>query len=366
MTKGTVLFCPLDWGIGHATRSVPVIRKFMKSGYRVVIAADGRPLAFLKKEFPDCRAIPFPGTKITYQKNHFLALKLFTQIPAFLLGIRKEHRFLKKLVEQEKPDIIFSDNRYGVYSRSAYSIFMTHQLHVLPPERLGFLSGFLNRINHSFIRKFDECWIPDFEFHNGLAGKLSHPPIPIPNLHYLGTLSRFSSEQRFAEAGIMPVCDLLVMLSGPEPQRTVFENMILKMIEDAGLKAIVVRGKTEDASVQETGNNIRVYSHLPTAEMREAILQSHLVICRSGYSSIMDLVTLGKQAIFVPTPGQTEQEYLATYLKEKKIYFSMAQDKFDLLYAIEMSRNFPGMVLQNDLKELQARINAIAVSGQEA
>jgi uncharacterized protein (TIGR00661 family) len=356
LNTGTVLICPLDWGIGHATRSVPVIRKFLENGYRVVIAADGRPLEFLKKEFPDCKAVRFPGTKITYQKNKNLALKVILQAPAFLAGIFREHRFLAKLILEEKPVIIFSDNRYGAWSKSVYSIFMTHQLRIIVPRQIRFLEGLLNRFKDMFLRKFNECWIPDFEFHNGLAGKLSHPPLKIPECHYIGTLSRFKTDKRFNSGGNIPVCDLTIILSGPEPQRTVFETMILKMIEDSGLKAIVIRGKTEETTIDDPGDNIRVYSHLPTTEMREAILQSHMVICRSGYSSIMDLATLGKQAIFVPTPGQTEQEYLATYLMEKKIFFSMPQDKFDLLYAIEMSRNFPGMVLQNDYQALGERI----------
>jgi UDP:flavonoid glycosyltransferase YjiC (YdhE family) len=328
----------------------------MENGFRVVIAADGRPFEFLRKEFPECSMVRFPGTRITYQKTRFLAFKLMLQVPAFLFGIRREHNFLKKLILAEKPSVIVSDNRYGAWSKSVRSIFITHQLRIILPQKLKFSEALLNRISRDMIRKFSECWIPDFEFHNGLAGKLSHPGMTLPNMQYIGTLSRFSTEKRFSDAGIMPVCDLLVMLSGPEPQRTVFEGMIINMIIDSGLKAIVVRGKTEEITVDDAGANVRVYSHLPTAELRKAILQSHLVICRSGYSSIMDLVTLGKQAIFVPTPGQTEQEYLATYLKEKKIFFSMAQDKFDLLYAIEMSRNFPGMVLQNDYKALEERI----------
>lgn len=356
MPPGTVLVCPLDWGIGHATRTVPVIRLFLEMGWRVVIAADGRPLEFLRKEFPQCKTVRFPGTRITYQRSRFLALKLIRQAPGFLLGIRKEHAFLKKLEADEHPDIIFSDNRYGVYTNDCLSIIMTHQLQLQLPGPVQWLARAMNRINRSFIARFDECWVPDFEYHNGLAGKLSHPDTPLPNQHYIGTLSRFSDGKRQVVEGTFPVCDLLVMLSGPEPQRTVFEEMILKMIIDAGLKAIIVRGRTEGNSRTNIGDTVRVYDHLPTAELKEAILQSHLVICRSGYSSIMDLVTLGKQAIFIPTPGQTEQEYLAAYLMEKKIFFSMPQQDFDLLYAIEMSRNFPGMVLQNDYSALSERV----------
>jgi UDP-N-acetylglucosamine:LPS N-acetylglucosamine transferase len=121
----------------------------------------------------------------------------------------------------------------------------------------------------------------------------------------------------------------------------------------------IVRGLTENSEEWDLNDKIHVFSHLETARMKEYMLRSHIVICRPGYSSLMDLVTLGIKAILIPTPGQTEQEYLARYLMEKKIYFSMPQDHFDLLYAIEMTRNFHGLVMQNDYKALSDRIKEI-------
>jgi predicted glycosyltransferase len=355
----TVLVCPLDWGIGHATRCVPVIRKLLDNGFRVVIAADGRPYEFLRKEFPGVRIVRFRGTKITYQKNIFLALKLALLLPKFISGIFTEHRGIRKIAENEKAKIIISDNRYGLWCKGKKTIFITHQVNIIFPPPIRFLSGLLNRANHFLLEKFDELWIPDFELHQGLAGELSHPPVMPGRCSYIGSLSRFSFAGPSKSEGQPEKFDLLVALSGPEPQRTIFEEKILSQLKSTNFKGFVIRGITENDTVYDLNENIRVFSHLGTPALRELMSQSQIIICRSGYSSIMDIVTVGKRAIFVPTPGQTEQEYLARYMMDKKIYFSMSQRNFDIFYAIEMAINFPGMVLQNDYRVLEERIRTL-------
>ncbi len=351
-----LLICPLDWGIGHATRCVPVIRKFLEAGYSVTIAADNRPYAFLRKEFPELKMIRFSGQPVVYRKKLSFSLTLLFQLPGLIRGYFREYRQLRKLIMEENPDIIVSDNRYGVWNRKVYSVIMTHQLEVMLPRSSDILSPMVNRIIRSLIKNFDECWIPDFKPHNGLAGKLSHPDNFKLPVQYIGTLSRFSAMNGTADFFLPVLFDLLILLSGPEPQRTILEEKLFFQLRDSGLKAIIVRGLTEQNEAFDLTEHIRVYSHLDTPSLKECILQSELVICRSGYSSIMDLVTLGKKAILIPTPGQTEQEYLAKYLMDKKVFFSIPQENFDLLYAIEMTRNFPGMVLRNDHKALQERI----------
>ena len=354
-----VLVCPLDWGIGHATRSVPVIRLFKEHGYEVVIAADGRPLELLKKEFPDCRYIRLRGIRITYPRGRALLLKMLLLSPSILFGYYREHRDLKQILAAEHPDVIFSDNRYGLWSKNSYSIFMTHQLRIIFLRPIKFLESSIERMILHSIRKFNECWIPDFEFHQGLAGQLSHPSLLPPNTHYVGTLSRFSSSASQPDPPVSCDHDIMVSLSGPEPQRTILEKMVFEQLKDSGLNGIIVRGLTERTEEWDLTEKIHVYSHLATGKMKEHILRSHIIICRSGYSSLMDLVTVGKKAILIPTPGQPEQEYLARYLMEKKIYFSMSQYHFDLLYAIEMTRNYPGFVMQNDYRALEERIREV-------
>jgi UDP:flavonoid glycosyltransferase YjiC (YdhE family) len=356
-----VLVCPMDWGIGHASRCIPVIKKFTELGYEVVMAASGRPLEFMKKEFPGIPVIDFPGTAITYPKNGWIPLKMVRLLPKLLLGIWREHRTLKKIALQSGASLIISDNRYGCWHANIPSVFMTHQLDIQVPPGLEFLRGLLKSINYWFINKYDECWIPDFEPHRGLAGALSHPVKLPANAHYIGILSRFSGRQDPLAEYAVTGFDLLVMLSGPEPQRTILEEKILMQLVSIDMQVAMVRGVPESDETYVLDERIHVFSHLETAKMRELINRSALVICRSGYSSIMDVVTMGKRAIFIPTPGQTEQEYLARYLMEKKIYFSINQKDFDLVYAIEMSNNFPGMVIRNDYAALADRIRAVRV-----
>jgi uncharacterized protein (TIGR00661 family) len=355
----TVLVCPLDWGIGHATRCVPVIRKFMEQGFRVVIAADGRPLEFLKKEFPELKCIRFPGSVIRYRAGSSQKWGLLLQLPGFLRNIRKEHRALRKLVREENADVVVSDNRYGLWSKECRSVFITHQLELQLPGGLRWLSPFTGRFIRRYAGKYDECWIPDFENHEGLAGRLSHPARIPSNAVYIGTLSRFSvprfTDEPFERSGH----EILVLLSGPEPQRTILEEKLLKQLKQTDLKAIMVRGLTERSDVDEADENIRIYSHPVTPKLRNFLSEALVVICRPGYSSIMDVVSMGKRAVFIPTPGQTEQEYLARYLMDRKIFLSIGQDQFDLIYALELSKNFPGMVLENDYSVLTERIARI-------
>jgi len=357
--RKTALICPLDWGIGHATRCVPVISILDELGFDVVVAATGRPLEFIKKEYPGIPVIDFPGMNISYPRNGLIALKILKQLPGILHGIWREHRDLKKIAVQSAATLIISDNRFGCWHTEIPSVFMTHQLNIQVPRKLKFVPRLINSINYWFIRKYKACWIPDFEPHRGLAGALSHPlKLPV-NANYIGILSRFSGSANPYSDSRKPDFDLLVMLSGPEPQRTILEEKILRQLVSINLQVAMVRGMPEADEAYVLDNRVHVFSHLDSAKLGELIRRSALVICRSGYSSIMDLVTLGKRAIFIPTPGQPEQEYLSQYLMEKKIYFSMDQNDFDLLYAIEMSINYPGMVIQNDYKELKELIRSM-------
>ena len=357
--KKSVLVCPLDWGIGHATRCVPVIRHFLDQGFRVVIGSERRPLAFLRREFPDLEFVKFPGTHIIYPKRSLMVLKMIIQGPKLLLGVRKEHKLLRKIIAEQEIDLVFSDNRYGLWSKEVPSIFMTHQLQINVPRYLGVFSRLVQRINYNLIRKYDECWVPDFESHKGLAGELSHPSCLPDHLHYIGPLSRFSGGIRQPGFREIPPFEILILLSGPEPQRTILEETLLGQLQHTDIKAVIVRGITERQEERKFSEHIRIYSHLESDILQEYIRNALVVICRSGYSSIMDIVAMGKKAIFIPTPGQTEQMYLARYLMAKKIYFSMPQKDFDLIYALEMSKNYPGMVLENDYNDLRVRIGEI-------
>jgi uncharacterized protein (TIGR00661 family) len=354
----TALVCPLDWGIGHATRCVPVIRHLSRMGFRVIVASDARPLEFLKREFPGLQFVLFPGTPITYTRDDKLARKMAILFPGILAGTLREHRTLRNIVADTGATLVISDNRFGCWHPKVPSVFITHQIEIRMPHGLTWLAPFVNKVNRWFISRYTECWIPDFEAHRGLAGSLSHPEKLPRSCYYIGSLSRFATSSATTTETEEPLYDLLVMLSGPEPQRTILEEKILGLLRNISLRVAMVRGMTESDEIV-TKDGVTIYAHLETREMKELINRSSLIITRSGYSSIMDLVTLGKQAVLIPTPGQTEQEYLARYLMEKKIYFSMDQQQFDLLYAIEMSKNFHGMIIINDHQALKERIGAL-------
>ncbi|MCX6306703.1 MAG: glycosyltransferase [Bacteroidetes bacterium] len=359
--KEKVLICPLDWGIGHATRCVPVISKLMELGFEVVVAASGRPLEFIRKEYPGIPVIDFPGVTINYPRSNRIGMKIFTLLPRLIHGTWHEHRLLKKIAAQSGATLIISDNRYGCWHASIPSVFITHQLNIQIPFKSTWIKRALNSLNYMFIRKYKACWIPDFEPHRGLAGALSHPVTLPPNARYIGILSRFSEPPDPFTQSIQPDFDLLVMLSGPEPQRSILEEKILRQLVSINMQVAMVRGMPESEEAYVLDGRIHVFAHLDSAKLGDLINRSAMVICRSGYSSIMDIVTLGKRAIFIPTPGQPEQEYLSRYLMEKKIYFSMNQRDFDLLYALEMSKNFPGMVIRNNYRDLVEMIRELTV-----
>lgn len=313
----TILVCPLDWGLGHATRCVSLIKQFIDQGHKVIIGADKNPLAFLQQAFPDLQTVVIPGYGIDYGEKGS-ALKLFYESVKFYNFIKKEKQFIDDFLLENEIDMILSDNRYGIYSAHVESIIITHQLY--PKAPVG------DKVLHQKIEKllgnFDKVWIPDYESEPNLSGDLSHlNPFKLPH-QFIGPLSRFEQPIKPQEIEF----DMCAILSGPEPQRTIFEDLVMKQINTYQLKAIVVRGLPNS----NENNKESVFNHLPTAELQRYIMKSKWVVCRSGYSSIMDVTVLGKNALLVPTPGQTEQEYLADYHKDKDSFIVQKQKEFDL------------------------------------
>jgi len=314
----------LDWGLGHATRCVPIIKMFIDGGANVIIGADNRPLAFLKKEFPDSHFIKFPGYNICYPEK---------------IGI----------------DIVVSDNRFGLWNKKTKCVFITHQLIVKCPNWLKYFEYLLMKINKYFINKYDECWVPDKENFK-LSGELTKNYKSFHNLHLIGPLSRFN---QYNDDYLNKIkYDVLFILSGPEPQRTIFENIILQQLKvSCNLNILIVRGLTESSGSEKLQENILFVDHLETNQLLQAISESDIIICRSGYSSIMDIVTLGKKAIFVPTPGQTEQKYLAKYYKNKVLFYSINQKKFSIFSSLEKSKFYQGLKGKYNNEKLAERVN---------
>jgi len=339
-----ILICPLDWGLGHATRDIPIINKLIADGHTVIIAADNAPLELLKIEFPQLTFICFKSFQIKYAQGKSQAFSLIFSIPNILYHILCEHVELKKIIRQFNIDTVISDNRYGLWNKKVKCTFITHQIFIKLPKHWRFLEGFVFMINKWFISKFDECWIPDFGTFPNLSGDLSHGKILPVNAKYIGILSRFEISDKLIVKNLLPDFNILVVLSGPEPQRTIFERILVEQLKATAFKTLIVLGKPKSLSKKriEIKNeaNLVFVNHLPTALLQNAILKAEVVICRSGYTSVMDLVKLDAKAILVPTPGQTEQEYLAAYLMQQNYFFSMTQTEFDLNVAIKKYLEF--------------------------
>ena len=358
-TPQRILISPLDWGLGHATRCIPVIRLLLKKNAAVIIAGDGRSLELLKQEFPALEFIRLKGYSIHYQEDGSMVWKMFLSIPSILAGIAAENKALKRIIKEKNIHVVISDNRFGLWNKTIKSVFITHQVMIKTP----FAEKLLHRINVFFIKKFDECWIPDTAAENNLSGDLSHQyPLP-PNAFYIGALSRFAAlpPNPFPKGvkAERAKHDVLAVISGPEPQRTIFEKIISEQLLQQDTKALVVCGKTEEQYTVLMKQNVQFVNHLNAAEMQEAICDSKIIIVRSGYSTVMDLAALGKKAIFIPTPGQTEQEYLAEMLMQKGIAYYQKQNEFNLEEALTESEKYKGFETNPESNELEKRINLL-------
>ena len=315
-----IIVAPLDWGLGHATRCIPIITALQKAGAQVFIAAEGETEALLKKEFPEIIFLPLRGYKVRYSKKSlWLKWKLLAQYFTIRSAIKYEHEWLKKMVKEFQINAVISDNRFGLSHSSIPSVFITHQLNIKTGQ--AFTDFLARKVNYGFIKRFNECWIPDTK-EAGYGGVLSHPAkLPATAISYMGLLSRLkvvSVENKY---------DFLFLISGPEPQRTVFENKIIHIISKnkQAHKIALVRGKPLGEKELKIPNT-ELFDHLSALELNNLIAASKTVICRSGYSSVMDLLTMGKKAILIPTPGQKEQEYLAEFLNGENLFRAISQE----------------------------------------
>lgn len=312
----------LNWGLGHATRCIPIINELQNHGFEPIIASDGQAGKLLKKEFPHLIYIELPSYNIQYsKKGSYLKWKLMMHSPHIINTIKEEKSFTKQLVKEYDLKGVISDNRLGVRSKKLKkNIFITHQLNVLSGNT-SFLTSYLHQ---SYIRKFEQCWVPDSESEKNLSGILGHPEEKPSNVRYIGPLSRLN------KTDAPQVYDYLVLLSGPEPQRSILEVLLLKEFKNTHLKILFIRGVISEDSLENQNPDLNLKNYLYGNDLQEAINSSRYVISRPGYTTLMDLAKLEKKAFFIPTPGQDEQEYLAKRLKKLNIAPSCEQHEFSL------------------------------------
>ncbi|OIQ30029.1 MAG: glycosyltransferase [Bacteroidetes bacterium MedPE-SWsnd-G2] len=330
--KKRILIAPLNWGLGHASRCIPLITALIKSGFQPVIASDGPALELLKKEFSSLPFETLPSYNITYPENgKKFRSKILNQAFPLIKTIKKEQEAVKKLHDKHHFSGIISDNRFGVYLNHVPSIYITHQINVLS----GSTTWLSTKIHEKVIKKFDECWVPDFLNEPSLSGKLGHcTDYVIPTKH-IGPLTRLTPKNRDK------IYQYLLLLSGPEPQRSLLETKLRAEFSKTEEKVLLVRGVVESQKKVQQIGNLTIHNYMDSAELESAINSSELIISRSGYSTIMDLSRLGKNAFFIPTPGQFEQEYLAQRLKELKIADYRTQKEFKL-EDLSLNSNYTG------------------------
>jgi uncharacterized protein (TIGR00661 family) len=318
-TKKNILICPLDWGLGHATRCIPMIRQ-LKTNHQVFIASSGGAAELLKQEYPDLKHFSLPSYKITYPTKRSMSWHMALHFPTLMATLLQEKKVVKKIIEKNNINFIISDNRFGAHSKKIPTVFITHQINIKTPQ----LNKWINKLNHRFIKKFTQCWIPDYEIAPGLAGELSHPSIQNIKSIYIGPQSRFQDSTQ------EKIFDITVVLSGPEPQRTLLEDILFEqlfLLEDK--KINLIRGiytSNENAMVK----NIHVFDHLNSTELEKILHQSKNIICRSGYSGIMDLQFINAKILLIPTPQQTEQEYLAKIVSGNNKFHSQKQSEINI------------------------------------
>lgn len=317
------LVAPLNWGLGHATRCIPLIEKQLSLGHEIIIATDGHPMELLTTVFPGISFIVLPSYNIRYNKGKSQLTAMLRSIPVMLWGIIREHHQLKKIIRQHQIEQVISDNRFGLWNKHIHSTYITHQLMIKMPKGLGFMTPVIWLGHRFFINRFDVCLIPDYEGEGNLSGDLSHK-YPLPrHARFIGPLSRFT--QFSTQSPIIPGLrfDTVALVSGPEPQRTIFEQQLIRKFKNTTDRVLIIQGlpaNKTSGQIDETHENLTILPHLDTDKLANILLLARKIICRSGYSTLMDLYALNclDKAELIPTPGQTEQEYLALYHKQKK------------------------------------------------
>ena len=337
-TPKRILIAPLDWGLGHTARCVPLIRYILSLGHIPVVACNASQRSFIEETFGAIDIIHLKGYDVTYSKwNRFGQIGLLSQLPRINKCIQDEYKWLQEQAKVLKLDGIISDNRYGLFHQVIPSVIMTHQLQV----QTGFgnvADRVIQKIHYKYLNLFGAAWVVDTPTVPNLGGKLSHPERLPHNVNYIGLLSQFEG---LATAHLNPEPGtLFILLSGPEPQRTVLSKILWQQVQKYNGNVIFIDGSDKAIAPKTIPPHITYHKRLTNKSLAPLLQSAGTVVCRSGYSTIMDLAVLNKKAILIPTPGQTEQEYLGKYLHEQGVFYCAKQDGFDLNKAMNETAGF--------------------------
>ncbi len=336
-----ILVAPLNWGLGHASRCVPLVQRLLDEGHEVILGGDGESLTLLRKHFPKLRYTYLAPLNLRYSAGKRQVWAMIKAMPQLLMWAIKDHWMLKALLREEPFDQVISDNRFGLYvnrpttnDEGPSTIYITHQLHVMLPRGWRWAEGIASRLHARIYTRFNKVWIPDYEDpQQSLAGELSHPQqLKIKNeklkIQYIGPLSRF---ENLTTNDHRPTTNysVVAVLSGLEPHRTLLEQEIIARYSNspkdgqtsnsASAQILIVQGLMNRPNTRIKRGNLTIVPYMKDEELLPALLGAQHIIARSGYSTIMDLEALGllKKMELIPTPGQPEQEYLAAFYEKK-------------------------------------------------
>ncbi len=302
-----ILIAPLNWGLGHASRCIPIIKKLSLNN-KILIGSDGDALLLLQSEFPSISTVTYPSYRMNYESNSFL-LGMIKQSPKIALNVSKELALTEEVVDRFGIDMVISDHRLGCRDDRIWSVIMAHQIQIQHSNTLASLIG--QKSNAYFINTFNECWIPDYADPNlALAGELSRSK-GLKNYQYIGPLSRLKPKRPSSYK-----YDILILLSGPEPRRTELEIKLARILDNTMYRVACIRGSNKDQVLEP--NYLLTDDIAQTERINHLMSSAKVIICRSGYSSVMDIMHMNAKAIMIPTKGQTEQEYLALHLKSRE------------------------------------------------
>lgn len=326
LRNARILVAPLDWGLGHATRCVPVIRALLSKGATPILGADKGPLQLLRAEFPELEHVRIPGINIRYGSGSSQVWSMARQFPAMLRSIRAEHAVFERLERDLRLNAVISDQRFGLYSDDLPSVLITHQVFPFTP----IAQGAMRKVNLHHIGRFDRCWVMDEPTAPGLAGDLSHGPRMPANARYIGAVSRFNIAKS-RQTG--DACRIVAVISGPEPQRTQLEGLLLDQLHRIDGRHLLVQGLPASPGERVAGN-VRIVSHLTGEALSAAMQHAELIVSRSGYTTLMDLAAIQRSALIIPTPGQPEQEYLGDLHARTGRFLVQSQQAIDLMEAL--------------------------------
>ena len=350
-----ILVSPLSWGLGHATRDLPIIRYLLERGHHVTVAAEGRALALLKQEVPQCAFVELLDYPPPYSAGRHFVPRFMAMAPVMLWAIERETFQMRRLLAREHFDLILSDNRFRVRSRHIPSFVIAHQLRFMTPERLTGFEFITEFFNYVYLSPFDRIIVPDSADPTmNLSGRLSHEMRWLrtdTKVYYAGILSSVS------RASVPQDVDLFISISGPEPQRTQLEQIILAHVGEVRAGRIVITlGKPEVKDERQLDGRTTVYGYLDRAGQQEMMNRARMIVCRSGYTTVMELAELGKKALFIPTPGQTEQEYLGRYYAQRGFFHSVSQYELDLARDLAKADEMSGAPFTADTRKNVERL----------